>query len=109
LKQRDIRRPEAAEIKFMSCTAGYSSLDHRRNEDTLEIKVDTVEEKFSQYKHKWLNHVGKMEDIRYPKQLLDYRHIRRSESENGSFIGVTSWLRKKGFTVSNRPNFICNR
>jgi hypothetical protein len=39
----------------MSCTAGYTLLDHRRNEDTLEIKVDTVEEKCSQYKQTLLN------------------------------------------------------
>jgi hypothetical protein len=32
LKRRDIRRLKTAEIKFMRCTAGYSLLDHRRDE-----------------------------------------------------------------------------
>jgi hypothetical protein len=41
LKQRDIRRLKTAEIIFMRTTAGYSLLDHRRNEDILrELKVE---------------------------------------------------------------------
>jgi hypothetical protein len=40
LNQRDIRRLKAAEMKFIRRTAGYSLLDHRRNEDILEeLKV----------------------------------------------------------------------
>jgi hypothetical protein len=39
----------------MRCTAGYNLLDHRRNENILQ---------------EWLNHVSRMEDIRYPMQLL---------------------------------------
>jgi hypothetical protein len=39
-------------MKFMIRTAGYSSLDHRRIGDILELKVDPVEKKLSQYKHK---------------------------------------------------------
>jgi hypothetical protein len=29
--------------------------------------------KLAKYKQKWLNRVSRMEDIRYPKQLLKYR------------------------------------
>jgi len=36
-----------------------------------------VEQKLAQYKQKYLNHICRMEDIRYPKQLLDYRSIGR--------------------------------
>jgi hypothetical protein len=37
----------------MKHTAGYSSLDHRRNEDILEERtVDPVVKKLSQYKQK---------------------------------------------------------
>jgi hypothetical protein len=65
LPQRVIRSPKTAEMKFMRRTAEYSLLvDHRRNGDILEeVKVDPAENKFSQYKQKWLNHVRRMEDI----------------------------------------------
>jgi len=76
LKQRDIRGLNTAEMKLMRHTAGYSLLDHRRNEDILEeLTVDPLENKLAQYKQKELNHVSRMEDIRYPKELLDYRPI----------------------------------
>jgi hypothetical protein len=65
-------------MKFMRSTTGYSSLDHRRNEDVLEeLKVDPVEKKLAQYKQKWLNHVSRTEDIRYPEQFLNNRPIVR--------------------------------
>jgi hypothetical protein len=32
-----------------------------------------MERKWSQCKQRRLNHVSRMEDIRYPKQILDYR------------------------------------
>jgi hypothetical protein len=67
-------------MKFMRRTAEYSLLDHRRNEDILEeLKVDSVEKKLARYKQKWLNHVSKIDDIRYSKRRLStYRPIERS-------------------------------
>jgi len=56
----------------MRHTAGYSLLDDTRNGDTLQ---DPVEKKLAQHKQKCLNSVRRMEDIRYPKQFLDYRSI----------------------------------
>jgi hypothetical protein len=32
-------------MKLMRCTARYTSLDHRRNGNTLELKVDQVRQK----------------------------------------------------------------
>jgi len=62
-------------------TAGYSLLDHRRNDDILEkLKADPVENKLPQYKQKLLNHVSRLEDIRCPKQLLDYRSTYRKKT-----------------------------
>jgi len=60
-------------MKFMIGTADYSLLDQTRNEDILEeLKVDPVWNKLAQGKRKWLNHVSRMDDIRYPQQFLDY-------------------------------------
>jgi hypothetical protein len=36
LNRRVVRRLKGAEMKCMRHTAGYSLLDHRRNEDVLE-------------------------------------------------------------------------
>jgi hypothetical protein len=88
----------------MRPTAGYSLLGYERNEDVLELTADQVRKKLAQYKQKWFNHVSRMEDIRYPKQLLDYRPIGKRkprpplkrpldgysrESETGHLLG---WL-----------------
>jgi hypothetical protein len=52
----------------MRHTARYSSFDYRRNEDiSQKLKVDPVEKKLARYKQKWLNHVSRMEDVRYTK------------------------------------------
>jgi hypothetical protein len=43
-----------------------------------ELTVHPVEKKLAQYKNKkWLNQLRRMENVRYPKQLLDYRPIGR--------------------------------
>jgi len=69
LKQRDVRRLKTAEMEFKRRTAGYSSLYHRRNEDT------SIQNKIAQYEEKLLNHIRKIEDIRCPKQIPNYRPI----------------------------------
>jgi hypothetical protein len=63
----------------MRCTAGYSLLlDLRRNEDiSKELTSDPAKKKLTQCKQKWLYLVSRMEDIRYPKHLLDYQPIGR--------------------------------
>jgi len=46
----------------MRHTVEYSLLDHTRNVDIIEeFKVDPVENRSSQYKQKWFNHVRMME------------------------------------------------
>jgi hypothetical protein len=62
----------------MRRTVGYSLLDHRRDEDILqEFKKHSFEKKVAQYKQNLLNHVSRMEDIRYTKHLLDCRPVGR--------------------------------
>jgi hypothetical protein len=36
---------KTANMKFLRCTAEYSLLDSRRNENILELKVDPVKKK----------------------------------------------------------------
>jgi hypothetical protein len=59
LKQKDIRRLKTTEIKFMRCTAGYSLLYRKRNEDILDdLKLEPVEKKLAQCGQKYLNRVN---------------------------------------------------
>jgi hypothetical protein len=77
LKRNDIRIQKRAEAKSMRLAARYSSSDQKRNEDILEeCEIGPIENKLLQYREKWLNRIGKMEDISYQKQL-DYRPIAR--------------------------------
>jgi hypothetical protein len=55
----------------MRHTARYSLLDHRRHEDISELEVDPVKNKSAQYEQKLSHMVSRMEDIRYPEQLLN--------------------------------------
>jgi hypothetical protein len=65
MKVNILANPETkAEMKFIKLTAGYSLLDHKRNEDiSEEHKVDPVDKKSAQYKQKWLNHVSRMKAL----------------------------------------------
>jgi hypothetical protein len=55
-------------MKFMRRTAGYSLLDHRKNEDIFKkLNVVTVENKLAKQTQELLHHVSRIADIRYPK------------------------------------------
>jgi hypothetical protein len=53
-------------------TVRYSILDQRRNKEILEPDMDPTEKKLVQSKQNLLDHVRRIKDIRYPKQLLGY-------------------------------------
>jgi hypothetical protein len=73
IKQCDKNRLRIAEMKYLQRTAGYTLLDHKRNENILEeLHVTQLEDKLRTYRHKWFQHVHRMEDISLPKQLLNY-------------------------------------
>jgi len=57
-----------------------------------ELNVKTVQMKVAQYKQKWLNCVSRMEDVRYPKQLLDYWSVRRRRLDGHSHKAITGYL-----------------
>lgn len=73
LKQRDISRLRAAEMKYLRRTAGYTLLDHKRNEDILqELNMQPLEEKITEYRNRWLEHISRMEAGRTPQEMLKY-------------------------------------
>ncbi|KAJ4428270.1 hypothetical protein ANN_24287 [Periplaneta americana] len=73
LKQRDISRLRAAEMKYLRRTAGYTLLDHKRNEDILqELKMQPLEEKIAEYRNRWLEHISRMETGQTPQEMLKY-------------------------------------
>jgi hypothetical protein len=50
-------------MKYLRWTAGYTLLDHKRNESILEeLHVTPLDEKLSTYRHNWFQHVHRMED-----------------------------------------------
>jgi hypothetical protein len=60
-------------MKYLLLTAGYTLLNHKRNEEILEeLHVTPLEDKLCTYRHKWFQRVYRMEDNRLPKQLLNY-------------------------------------
>jgi len=109
-------------MKFMRRITGYSLLDHKKNEDILEeLKVDPIENKLAQYKQKWLNHVSRMKNIRYPSQILDCRSIGRRRTgrslkrlldgysrgvEAGHLFGLTSWLEEEEEDINSSPGLL---
>jgi hypothetical protein len=73
VKQCDKNRLRTAEMKYLRRTAGYTLLDHKRNEAILEeLHATPLDEKLSTYRHNWFQHVHRMEDNRLPKQRLNY-------------------------------------
>lgn len=57
-------------MKFMRCTAKYTWMAYKRNEDTLkELKTKPILDKILKYKNNWLQHVNRMQRDRLPKLL----------------------------------------
>lgn len=80
VRNSDVQRLTTAEMRFLRRTAGYSLLDHKRNElITKELKITPIYEHLNHYRQKWLNHVNRMDRSRLPRQILRYiPHGRRS-------------------------------
>jgi hypothetical protein len=60
-------------MKFLRRTAGYTLLDHKKNEDVLqELNTTPILEKITKYRHNWVKHVHRMNNSRFPKALIEY-------------------------------------
>jgi hypothetical protein len=73
IKQCDKNKIRTAEMEYLRRTAEYALLNHKRNKEILEeLHVTPLEIKLCTYRHKWFQHVHRVEDNRLPKQLLNY-------------------------------------
>jgi hypothetical protein len=77
IKQCDKNRLQTTEMKYLQRTVGCTLLNHKRNEEIFELHVTPLEDELCTYRHKWFQHVHRMEDDRLPKQLLNYPKGRR--------------------------------
>jgi hypothetical protein len=80
IRKADERRLQAAEIKFMRKTAGFTLWDHKRNEQVLKsLKVGTNFKFIQNYRVNWKEHTERMDSSRIPNNLFNYRpHGKRS-------------------------------
>lgn len=73
IRCQDERRLTTAEMRFLRKTAGYSLLDHKRNDAIVEeLKVQPVIKYLQEYRAQWFQHVRRMDCSRIPKQILQY-------------------------------------
>jgi hypothetical protein len=61
-------------MKFMRKTAGLTLWDHKRNEEILKnLKVEPIFKFIQNYRANWKEHIERMDSIRTPNNLLNYR------------------------------------
>ncbi|KAJ4451110.1 hypothetical protein ANN_02550 [Periplaneta americana] len=69
-----MKRIEAAEMRLLRPIAGYSLLDHKRNEDIRqELNMPNIIETITEYRNKWHEHICTMEPTRIPYRLHHYK------------------------------------
>ena len=67
LNQSDKRKIAAAEMRFLSPTVGYTLLDKKRSSDIREkLDIFNINDKLTQYKINWREHIQRMDDNRIP-------------------------------------------
>lgn len=55
---------KAGEMKFMRNIAGKTRIDRVRNEDTKEIRMESLRKKVEKGRSRWLEHVKRMDTSR---------------------------------------------
>ena len=68
------REIEAAEIIFLRSMAGYIFWDKKRRTDIREhLGIFDINDKLTQYKINWREHIQRMDDNRLSKKILNYK------------------------------------
>ena len=62
------RKIEAAETKFLRPTAGYTLLDKKSIDIREHLGIFNINDKLTQYKINWREHIQRMDDNRLPKK-----------------------------------------
>jgi hypothetical protein len=76
----DEKRLQAAEMKFMRKTAGFTLWDHKRNDAILKnLRVEPISKFIQNYQANWKEHNERMDSSRIQNNLFNYRpHGKRS-------------------------------
>jgi len=70
IKTSDARRITAAEMKYMTTTAGHTWADYKTNgQIAKEFKITPILDKLLEHKGSWLRHVNRMPRNRLPRVM----------------------------------------
>jgi hypothetical protein len=73
IKAMDARRINAAEMKYMRRTAGYTWTDYKTNTQiTKDLKITQILDKLLEYKRNWIKHVNRTPHNRLPRVIKHY-------------------------------------
>jgi len=97
LKEREEKRLEAAQMKFLRHLLGITKLDKEKNQCIKqETGVQNIVKDIKQYQEKWLQHVQRMDTNRLAKRALKYKPNEDETQDNrGRDGGVNFILRIK--------------
>jgi hypothetical protein len=71
---------QTAEMRFLRKVKGGTRLNKIRNEDIrAELNVYSINERFTDYRNKWKDHINRMYDHRLPKQIRKYKPKRKRD------------------------------
>jgi hypothetical protein len=72
--KRDMTRLEAAEMRFLRSVKGYITLDKIRSEVIIiDLELSGIQDVRAECKQKWINHLERLDNTRFPKHALRYK------------------------------------
>lgn len=72
--QTDLNKIQTAEMRFLRRVKGCSRLDHIRNQDIRnELHIYKLQEKITENREKYKEHINRMENQRLPKIISKYK------------------------------------